>query len=341
MLTRVIAICIHQMSTFVYTKCLHTHLNESTQAHSNILYSNSFVLIKIEWAWLLRIFTWASAEARGSERGWAWASGDDARGVGGREVGRWRRRSARVSVLMAAVRSPCSCDMTHSYVWNDWHDSFICETWLVHMCDMTHSYVWRDAFIRVTRRVHMCDMTHSYVCRDSFICLTWHIHMCAYVWHDSFICEMRPVHVWNVRLSCLHHDKLIRVTWLLICVVRDMTHSYVRCDPFMCEMWLTHVCVSWLIHMCDMTHSYVGCDLFMSEMWLSCLHHDKLICVTWLLICVVRDMTPHMFRSWHDSMCEVMREIWLTHLCDMTDSYGVATISRLLKMIGLFCKRAL
>jgi len=28
-------------------------------------------------------------------------------------------------------------------------------------------------------------------------------------------------------------------------------------------------------------------------------------------------------------------------ICDMTDRYGVATISRLLQSVGLFCKRAL
>jgi len=31
----------------------------------------------------------------------------------------------------------------------------------------------------------------------------------------------------------------------------------------------------------------------------------------------------------------------LTHTLPLTDAYGVATISRLLQIIGLFCKRAL
>jgi len=33
------------------------------------------------------------------------------------------------------------CDMTHSYVWPVWHDSFICMTcvtWPIHVCDRTH-----------------------------------------------------------------------------------------------------------------------------------------------------------------------------------------------------------
>jgi len=107
-----------------------------------------------------------------------------------------------------------------------WRDSFICETWLIHMCDMTHSYVWHDSFICETWLIHMCDMTHSYVWHDSFICVTWLIHMWdmthSCVWHDSFICETWLIHMW--------HDSFMYGT----------IHSH----------------VTWLIHMWDMTHSY-------------------------------------------------------------------------------------
>ena len=42
--------------------------------------------------------------------------------------------------------------------------------------------------------------------------------------------------------------------------MRDMTHSYVWHDSF--------ICVTWLIHMCDMTHSCVWYDSFICEIWL-------------------------------------------------------------------------
>jgi len=88
--------------------------------------------------------------------------------------------------------------MTHSY---ERHDSFILETWLIHMRDMTH---------------HMRDMTHSYERHDSFIWETWLIHMRnmthSYERHDSSIYFPR-------------RDSFIYVLW-------DMTHSYMYSGMF-------------------------------------------------------------------------------------------------------------
>jgi len=73
------------------------------------------------------------------------------------------------------------------------------------------------------------------------------------------------------------------------------------------------ICVTWLIHMCHMTHTYV---------W-----HDSFICVTWLIhIC---DMTHSLVL--YDSFIRVSHVAF---------TYGVAMISRLLKIIGVFCKKA-
>jgi len=136
------------------------------------------------------------------------------------------------------------CDMTRSYVW---HDS----------CDMTHSYVRHDS----------CDITYPSVRHDSSICdssihetrKTWLIHMWfihmthSYVWHDSSICD-----------SSIHET---RKTWLIH--IYDITHSKVN------HIWMSHVyhvvhmdesCLSrLLIYMCDMTHPYVRHDPFKSE----------------------------------------------------------------------------
>jgi len=88
--------------------------------------------------------------------------------------------------------------------------------------------------------------------------------------------------------------------------VNASCHTYER---VVLHMWshASFIFVTWLIHMCDMAH------------W-----------------CV-----------WHDSF---MYMIWLIHKCDMTHwyvydtssgRYGVATISKIFRIIGLFCKRAL
>jgi len=135
-------------------------------------------------------------------------------------------------------------DMTNSHVG---HYSFVCAISLVHMCDMTHSHMWNDSSTYVTWIIHrstshhvindMCDRTHSYVRHDSFICATWLIHMCnmmhSYVQHNSFV-SVLIIHVCHMTHLCL------------IC---DMTHSYVR------YIWISF----W-----DVTHSYAITELVKS-----------------------------------------------------------------------------
>jgi len=161
------------------------------------------------------------------------------------------------------------CDMTHSYVW---HDSFICETWLIHMCDMTHSQ--HSTWLRVTWLLHMWDMTHSYVWHDSFICETWLIHIL-----DAMI---------QSSLTLVLDSTWLRATWLIhMC---DVTHSYERHDSFTCEMWLiltnhlqnsrsghSRVLYAWHASFTyDTTYSYVTWPI---HMW-----HDSFICETWLIL---------------------------------------------------------
>jgi len=119
------------------------------------------------------------------------------------------------------------------------HDSFICETWLLHLWDMTHSYVRHDPFICETWLFHAWDLTHSYMGHDSFMCET-----------DSIICKRQILRLWNMTPSATR-DTLI--CW-------NMTSSSVRHDSFVCE--------TWLIYPCDMTHSYVRYDIFISGPWL-------------------------------------------------------------------------
>jgi len=95
-----------------------------------------------------------------------------------------------------------------------------------------------------------------------------------FTWHDVFTWRK----IFTYVASLMH--------------IRDMTHVYVRHDPF--------ICVTWLVHMCDMTHSYILyallavvyalliAKLYLRDMALYTWHdshmwHDQIICVTWLI----------------------------------------------------------
>jgi len=156
------------------------------------------------------------------------------------------------------------------------------------------------------------------------MCVCVFIHICIYMCVCKFIC----IYICTHYTFCKSHMQLFHNSARLhIC---DMMHSYVW-------VWIishsfiydAFICVTWLIHMCYMTHSYVWHDAF-TMLW--CVS-QSFTCVTWHIhVC---DMTPS--HVWHDIF---IRATWLIHACGMIHSlcYGVATISRLLKIIGLFCR---
>jgi len=210
-------------------------------------------------------------------------------------------------------------------------DSFTCVTWLIHMWDMTHRRPWQvswptfahvchmthlhaslDSFTCVTRLIHMRDMTHSHVWHDSFTCVTWLIYMRhlthLHVWHDSFTYVTRLIHMCDMTHSHMWHDSFTCLTWQIhMC---DLTHR----RPLKVS-WPTLARWSWLKTMSRLREMR---DLTRSYVW-----HDSFVCVTWLV-----------------GMCDLTRwYVWHTLLvCVTRHTYGVATISRLLKVIGLFCR---
>ena len=124
------------------------------------------------------------------------------------------------------------------------------------------------------------EVTHSYVRRDSFICVAWRIYTCdvthSHGWHDSLTLELAE---W-----CADDHK--RASG-----VCEVTHSHVWHESFTCVAY-SFASVAWLIHVCDITHSrgfaasIVGdrkrasgvCDMRHSCVW-----HDSLTCVIWLI----------------------------------------------------------
>jgi len=161
------------------------------------------------------------------------------------------------------------------------------------------SYMW--CLVDVRPDSFICDMICQYV--------TWLVN----IWHASFISNMSVWSMCDTADKCSSAKRLIYM-WhdSFIC---DMTHWYVAClidmwyDLLICDTAEWYSEVKRLIYMrhdsykCDMTHSSVT--------WLNHLRHNSFM----------RDMT-HSYATWR-------REGW---------GYGVATVSRIDKIIGLFCR---
>jgi len=260
--------------------------------------------------------------------------------------------------LIGCAISLNMCDMTSSYVWQD---SFVCVTWRIricvshgawHDCDMIHSHAYEWATSQSCHALWHDSSTHIWISHvTQSWCVTWlchdsstHIWM-SHVTHSrclTWLCHDSSTHIWMSHVThswCvtwLWHSSFIRVWMNRVTVmsrtiwVCDITHSYVIC------LWLnlrpTWICATWRIHKCDMTihicsmthgawHDSYASDWLYNEprhAW-----HDSFIRVTWPIY--MRKMSY--LWSWH----------YLTYSYTW-DTYGVATISRLLKIVGLFCK---
>jgi len=196
----------------------------------------------------------------------------------------------------------------------------------------------------------------------TYTCLNWNVRrhlkhsqkhtVITYIFREPTNC-CHPIHV---RAKCLDLcvSPIICVTWLIR--IWAMTHSYVRRDSF--------ISVTWLIHMCDVTHSYVRRDSFICATWL--IH----MCVVTLLyaqhaseICKVlsslkrnnertlislfhfvsvkdKEMTLICFiKKSRSSLWVISLNRWIWFLSyPWFLSCGVATISWILEIMGLFCR---
>jgi len=148
--------------------------------------------------------------------------------------------------------------------------------------------------------LYICDVTHMY--------LKWLVYM----WYNSYVCEIRSlVYVWYDSYVC--EMTCIYVIWL-ICMRNTLTCIFVIClicmwnDLYMCNM--IQMCMSW-----ESDHH-------------SCMH----------VACLIMCATAHMWLTSFKCVCHESRIILATCMLHASDHYGVATISRLHKIIGLFCK---
>jgi len=140
---------------------------------------------------------------------------------------------------------------------------------------------------------------------------------------SKLICVTRLLHTCKIT----HLYVMTKVVCVCVC-----THTQTHAQTHWRHLQLELICVTWLIHTCDMTHPQI--------------RHDLLIGVTWLIhMC---DMT-HLHVLWHDSFICVtrvtsmirafIRVIRVTRM--LVACYGLALVSSINSIIGLFRKRAL
>jgi len=166
------------------------------------------------------------------------------------------------------------------------------------------------------------------------MCIDIHVHVCIYV------CIF--IRIPSDRL-CVCHDSLVFAT-RLICMY-DITHSYEWRDSF--------VRVTWLIRTVDVTHSYMWHDSFVSVYAPSAITQRQVhsACMITHNSHVTRNTRMHHVTHANESchkydwvmprirQCLSHAVTASTHCITITlHQYEVASVSRLLKIIGLFCR---
>jgi len=141
--------------------------------------------------------------------------------------------------------------------------------------------------------------------------------------HHMWLIHMWPIHMWRNAFKCDVTDSSV------ICFIRmwrasiicDVTHSYVAYS------YVAHVQIDYRIRRAQ--RYYVSCVSFICDSFIC----DAFVCdVTHSY--VTRSYVTCLVCMWHASfVCNSL--ICATHA--QTD-YGLATIIRLLKIIGLFCR---
>ena len=206
-------------------------------------------------------------------------------------------------------------------------------TWLMQMYHVSHMYMthicqYLQIFFCIYSLIYSYSHRYDYVSfSDSFVCVTFTDSFVCVIFTDSFVCVIFA----DSFVCVIFTDSFVCVTFTdsFVCVTFtrwvDVNESFIQ--------WLIHMCHihcdTYLIWMCNsLTHSYVSYPLTHSYVPYSSTH-------------------SHMSRSltlssvWHSRTTSY---VWHTLTHNDThcfSAYGVITISRLLRIKGLFCKRAL
>jgi len=235
-----------------------------------------------------------------------------------------------------------------AFIWHSWHSRI--HVWHVSfMCVKIRAYVWHDSVMR--------DKPHSFVTSLIFVLYTTLTDL--YV-----VCRIHVWHMLHVTLTNSYLARLIHVWHMYICGTDEFIYS---CVP--------HSCLTWFVHTCDMSHSYdivdgnesclqhtaIHCNAVhtLQHAATQCTHcntlqhtaHTATHCntlhtaqhtATHCTHCNTLQHTAHTARRCNTvhTHCKTLQQITAHgyHVIVSGDYYGVATISRLLNIISLFCR---
>jgi len=179
----------------------------------------------------------------------------------------WSNYSGR-SILQMSCTLCCSVLLIHMTHRHMWHDALINVTWLIiwpidiceilHVCmshvsvtrhldtrDMTHCNMLHDPLIYVTRLIHMCEMLHLYDKYHWSCSFTWRMDICDMThWHDPLI----YAHLYVTWLINTTHWYVWNTSCVYVTCLSDTTPGHTWHDSL---QYVTRP-----IDMCEMLHLY-------------------------------------------------------------------------------------
>jgi len=174
------------------------------------------------------------------------------------------------------------CDMTPSYVWHVWHDSFICVT------QLRMAISWEaSAFIHMWVHLFTCEHVQVHV-------KEWPFWVMSHIWRS---------HVTHVIESWRTYEGVRAHMWM-----SHVTHMNESCHT--CEWVMSHI---WRSHVTHVNESWRTYEWVRAHMWTSHFAHMSESCHTyaWLMLQAPFDVNG----SW------VMSHVLTSHVSCMSESY--------------------
>jgi len=235
-----------------------------------------------------------------------------------------------------------------------WHP---CDTWMSHV---TQSLSHKNGSCHTSMVPHECVMAHSWNVTHEWVMSRSHCRTrISHVTHPWSLMNVswNTVGTSNMNESC--HAVNVALKWVMSHINGPiwMSHDTQPGRQKMNESWylsifrgrsftpILAVAGSWM-YVCERAAICVYVSLLnvcvcvcMCHLWVC-----VCVCVSPMIVCVCIRVTYAcvcvcVYMS-SMSVCVYLCHLWVENI-HASDWYGVATISRLLKIIGLFCKRAL
>jgi len=235
------------------------------------------------------------------------------------------------------------------FVWVFVVGVFLCCSWvMVSLLSSVFLFFW---FLDLLQSVAVCCSTCCSLLQTvavCYVCVTWLI--CTY---DVTRLYVTFIFVWPTNVPhyvCVTHTFMTHFLWLIIYF--DITVTGLLPPGEIRRVAVLMPSVVWhrLIHVCSMCliicvwliifGYYLRLDSPMSEPWHAWHDHDDRHTCDMTMTGILQLGTVSRRRCASGTRC-VAGQLPLRQIITKNDNYGVATISRLLKIIGLFCKRAL